>query len=85
MDKSESVLGRKNCVNIFSKEGAAASSIHYSIIETIKTNNLRVYDYMEYLISELVAHQDDTNLDFLQNLLPWSKTIQEKFHTSTNP
>jgi hypothetical protein len=41
-------LGRKNRVNIFSEQGAEASSILYSIVETAKANNPRVFDYLEY-------------------------------------
>lgn len=73
-------LGRKNWVNMFSKNGAKASSIIYSIVETAKANELKMYEYLEHLIAELSKHADDTNLDFIEDLLPWSESIQEKFH-----
>jgi len=63
-------VGRKNWVNVFSKNGAGASAILYSIIETAKANILRLNDYIEYGIEELVNHQEDTNRDFLKNPLP---------------
>ena len=75
-------VGRKNWVNVFSKNGAGASAILYSIIETAKANNLRLNDYIEYVLTELVNHQDDTNRDFIKNLLPWSDIVQEKFHSA---
>ena len=74
-------VGRKNWVNVYSQGGASASAILYSIIETTRANNLRINDYLEYVISELVKHQDDTNRDFLEKLLPWSDIVQEKFHS----
>ena len=44
-------VGRKIWVNICSKNGASASAILYSIVKTTNANNLRVYDYLEYLLS----------------------------------
>lgn len=58
--------------------GAAASATLYSIVETAKANGLKVYDYLELLLPELPKHADDVNRDFIQELLPWSKTVQEK-------
>ena len=72
-------LGRKNWVNIYSKNGASASAVLYSIIETTRANNLRTINHLEYLLTELVNHQDDTSRDFIADLLPWSKSVQDKF------
>ncbi len=74
-------LGRKNWVNIFSEQGAEASSVLYSIVETAKANQLRVFDYLEYTLDQLVKHADDTDRTFLQDLLPWSDYVQEHFHS----
>lgn len=46
-------LGRKNWVNMDSIRGAQASAILYSLVETAKANNLRVYEYLEYLLDIL--------------------------------
>ena len=72
-------LGRKNWVTISSTEGAGASAVIYSLIETAKANNLRLFEYFEYLYTELAKHADDKNRDFIQDLLPWSDVVQEKF------
>lgn len=74
-------LGRKDWVNVNSVHGARSSAILYSLVETAKANNLRVYEYLEYLLSELAEHADDTNRDFLKDLLPWSEVVQEKCHS----
>jgi len=75
-------LGRKNWVTMFSEGGAEASSVLYSLVETAKANQLKVFDYLEYTLAQLVQHSDDTSRDFLQDLLPWSKNIQERFRIS---
>ena len=71
-------LGRKNWVNVTSLRGAEASAILYSIVETAKANNLRIYDYLKLILSELVNHSDDSNQDYLEEIMPWSKSIQKK-------
>lgn len=73
-------LDRKNWVNMYSTRGAEASAVIYSLVETAKANDLRVYDYFELLLTELSAHIDDTDRSFIQDLLPWSKTVKEKCH-----
>ncbi|MCM1202985.1 MAG: transposase domain-containing protein [Bacteroidales bacterium] len=43
-------------------------------VETLKrANNIKPYDYFEYLLSEIPKHMDDTDFSFLENLLPWSE------------
>ena len=74
-------LGRKNWMNVYSINRAQASAVIYSIVETAKANNLRIYDYLEFLLSELSQHSGDTSLDFLKDLLPWNQSVQEKFHS----
>ena len=73
-------VGRKNWVNVDSIRGAEASAIMYSLVETAKANGLRVYDYLEYVLTELASHQDDTDRAFLADLLPWSEVVQKKCH-----
>lgn len=73
-------LGRKNWVNTDSVRGARASAILYSLVETAKANNLRVYEYFELLLDELPKHADDTNREFIHDLLPWSDNVQQKCH-----
>ncbi|WP_172674855.1 transposase domain-containing protein [Cellulosilyticum ruminicola] len=58
--------------------GAKASAIIYSIADTDKANQLKPYHYFEHLLIELSKHQDDTNLDFIDELLPWSKTLPKE-------
>ena len=71
-------IGRKNFVIIESDRGAKASAVLYSLAETAKANNLNTYKYFELLLSELPKHMDDTNLKFLDDLMPWSKRVQHE-------
>lgn len=73
------IVGRINWINVDSIRGAEVSAIMYSLIETAKANEPRVYDYLEYVLTELAAHQDDTDRAFLVDLLPWFKTVQKKY------
>ena len=71
-------IGRKNFVTIESSNGAKASAMLYSIVETAKANNLNTYKYFELLLTEIPQHMDDNNLKFIDNLLPWAPRIQKE-------
>ena len=62
--------------------GSRSSVIIYSITETAKANNLKVYEYAEYLLTEIPKHEDDTKLDFLDDLLPLSPNLPERCQKS---
>ena len=70
-------IEKKNWEMIDTVNGATSSAILYSIAETAKANNLKTFDYFEYLLTEIPKHADDQNTDFLEELLPWSKTLPE--------
>ena len=55
--------------------GAKSSAIIYSIVETAKANNLKPYDYVQYLLEEILKHMDDRDCFFLEDLLPWSEKL----------
>lgn len=76
-------IGKKNWEMIDTINGANSSAIIYSIAETAKANNLKPYDYFEYLLTELPRHADDINRDFLASLLPWSETLPEYIRKPT--
>lgn len=68
-------IGKKNWVMNDTVVGAKSSAIIYSIAETAKANNLKPYDYFEYLLNEIPKHLDDTDRSFLYDLLPWSPNL----------
>ena len=70
-------VGKKNWQVIDTINGAANSAIIYSIAEIAKANNLKPYDYFEYLLTELPKHADDHDGNFLEDLLSYSEKLPE--------
>ncbi len=66
------VIGRKNWLFCNSQKGAKSSSIIYSIIETAKENNLNPFTYIKLLLESL----PNTTVNKLDELLPWSPSVQ---------
>ena len=50
----------------------------YILGETAKANTLKIYEYLKHLLTEIPKHMDNTSLDFLEDLLPWSETLPEE-------
>ena len=71
-------IGKKNWQVIDTIRGAESSAIIYSIAETAKANNLKPYEYFEYLLTELPKYMDQTDRSFLEDLLPWSPKLPDK-------
>ena len=71
-------IGRKNFVLMKSDNGAKASAMLYSLVETAKANEVNTYQYLELLLTEIPMHMDDDNLKFLDELLPWSPRVQKE-------
>ncbi|MEZ9778852.1 transposase, partial [Vibrio sp. 10N.261.54.A5] len=61
------VIGRKNWLFSNTPNGADASAMLYSIIETAKANGLILYDYMVKCMKELAKAEPD-----IDALLPWN-------------
>ena len=70
-------IGKKNWEVIDTINGAKTSAVIYSIAETAKANNLKPYEYFEYLLTEIPKHMDETDRSFLDDLLPWSPNLPE--------
>ena len=68
-------VGRNNWHVIDTVNGAKASAMIYSITETAKANQLKPYEYLKYMLIEIPKHMEDRNLDFLEELLPWSEHL----------
>ena len=58
--------------------GAKDSAIVYSLTETAKANGLKPYEYLKHLLTEIPKNIDETDLSFLDELLPWSKDLPEE-------
>jgi len=73
------VIGRKNWLFAATKDGARASSIIYSIVETAKENGLRPFQYMQFLLEAL----PNSTTGNLEALLPWSDKLPVECYIST--
>jgi transposase len=60
------VLGRKSWLFAGTPEGAEASALLYSLIETAKANKLEPYSYLRFLFEKLPT----TAAEEIRNLLP---------------
>ena len=70
-------LGKKNWYVIDTISGAQASAIHYSIAESARANDLKPYEYFKYVLTELPKHKEFEDPSYLDELLPWSKTLPD--------
>jgi transposase len=80
-------IGRSNWMACDSMTGAEAAAIMYTIVETAKANKVNVYRYIRYLLEEIPKHLGDKNLDFLDDMLPWSEKYlsYERIRTNSMP
>lgn len=76
-------IGRSNWVACDSIVGAETAAIMYTIVETAKSNKVNVYHYLRYLLEKVPKHLGDKNLDFLDDMLPWSEKYLSYERTQT--
>ena len=67
------VMGRKAWLFSCTPEGAKASSVMYSIMETAKENGLHPYQYVKFLLEKL----PNATTAELESFLPWSESIPD--------
>lgn len=70
------VMGRKNWLFSDTQDGADASMVIYSLIETAKENGINPEKYLEYLLeNRLSAEMSDEELE---RFAPWDESIREQ-------
>ena len=73
------VVGRKGWLFADTLQGAEASAIIYSLMETAKANSLRPDDDLLHLLS-ILPERAERNKDFeVDDLLPWSEEMKSWF------
>lgn len=70
-------IGRKNSLFHTSVDGAVASSIIYSLVETAKANDLNVYQYLYTLLLYMPGCLKGGS-EGIEQLMPWSYFIKER-------
>ena len=72
------VMGRKNWLFSQSFEGAKATAIIMSLLETAKRHQLNSEKYLSYLLECLPNEETLVNKEVLEAYLPWTNVVQEK-------
>ncbi len=73
------MVGRKNWLFCDTPDGAEASVIAYSILESAKANGLNPEKYMNYILTVLPDRfAKDPKAD-IEDLLPWNDQIKQIF------
>jgi len=67
------VMGRKNWLFCNTPNGANASAIVYSIIETAKENGLKPFEYLKFLFEKM----PNISTSRIDTLLPWGEEMPE--------
>ena len=67
-------VGRKNWLFSDAVEGANASAVVYTMVEMAKANDLNIYKYLTYLLSQ--RPNDKMSDEQLEQLAPWSETAK---------
>jgi len=74
------VMGRKAWLFSTTPEGANASSVMYSIIETAKENGLHPFQYVKFLLETLPNMKEHSDFN---GLMPWSQDIPDSCKIQT--
>ena len=69
------VIGKKNWLFSDTDKGADASARCYSIIESAIRNDLNVFGYLSYLLTELPKLGENPTDEQLDDLMPWSVAL----------
>ena len=77
------VVGRKGWLFSDSVNGARASAVIYSLIETAKANGINAGEWLEHVLSVLPERFAYDPNDCIDDLLPWTDEMQSKFKLET--
>lgn len=70
------VISRKNFLFCNTPNGATASAMIYSIIETARANSLKPFEYLTHLL-KMLPNVDVKDHSVLDLLMPWSVILPE--------
>jgi|LGOV01.1.fsa_nt_gb transposase len=68
-------IGRKNWIMHNTPEGATASAMIYSLTESAKSNQLKPYNYLVYMLKGMSNTDLVNHPELIDQYLPWSKTL----------
>ena len=73
-------IGRKAWLFADTPKGATTNAVLYTIVESAKANELDVYEYLNYLLTELpeLGYAHEKAPEILDKYLPWSDQLPEE-------
>jgi transposase len=64
-------------------KGARANAVLYTIVETARTNELDVYEYLKYLLEEMPNNNHLKQPEVMDKYLPWSAELPDQCQLKT--
>lgn len=64
--------------------GAFEKGVLYTLAESARANDLDVYEYIKYLLTEMPNNHYLENPSVIDQFLPWSKKLPEQCHLRRN-
>ena len=58
-------------------KGAKANAVLYTLAENARANDLDVYTYLKYLLTEMPDNRCTEHPEILEKYLPWSEELPE--------
>ena len=59
-------------------KGAKANAVLYTLVESARLNELDVYTYLKYLLTEMPNNHHPEHPEIVDNYLPWSATLPQE-------
>lgn len=72
-------LGRKNWLFCDTPNGAEASAIVYSLVESAKANGIEPFAYLQHVLVQLPYLGKSPSHENLESLMPWASYIQQEY------
>ncbi len=70
-------VGRRAWLFADSPKGATANAVLYTLVESARANALNVYEYLNYLLTEIPNCDYLNQPELLEKYLPWSQELPE--------
>ncbi len=74
--------GRANWMTIKTNRGGSSSAAIYSVIQTALANNLKVYEYLAFLLKEMPNTDLNKNPEQIDRFVPWSSELPANCYKS---
>lgn len=64
-------------------KGATANAVLYTLVESARANQLDVYEYLKYLLTEMPNNDYMQHPEILEYYLPWAKELPDECRLNT--